>query len=798
MTSPLFGQVRTAINAEYVVERELGGGGMSHVFLAEERRFGRRVVVKVLRPDLAASVSADRFEREIRLAAQLQDPRIVPLLTAGSVDGLAFYTMPFVDGESLRARLGRGRVPIDEAIDILRDVALALDYAHRRQVVHRDIKPENILLTGRTAVVTDFGIAKAITAATAGSVRGTMTLVGTVIGTPAYMAPEQASGEEVDTRTDLYAWGVVAYEMLSGVHPFAAHATAQSLIAAHIAEEPAPLSQRAPEVPAPLASLVSATLAKERDERPASAGELVRVLDGLTSKPARDGAPRRARWLTGAAALGGALVLVAAGTWALIGRHDESQRRADRGTNAPRSIAVLPFVSTDRDSANEYFGVGMAEELTTAFARVPGLRVASRGSPSRFRDAGAPIGEIARQLGVATILEGSVRRAGDRIRVTARLVDPRDGTILWSDEYDRRRAEVFDVQDEMANAIVTALRPRFSDSSSYPAARALRGTDDLAAYDLYLKGRYYFGRRGELGLPTAITYFEQAIARDPRFARAWAGLSMAQVTLPFFSNLPADSLLKLAARSAERALQLDSTLSDAYLARAYALKGEWRWKEAEPQFQNALALAPDDAAVRHWYGVYLYVLGRTDEALTQLRRGRELDPLSSAVGTDLHYLLYMMRRDDEAIAEARRVMTIDSTRSDLTLQIGMADLARGHPDSAVTQFEKAARLGTGFDTRAFLSVAHRRLGRTRQADSLYTALLDSYRTDHSLGYAVAIAATSAGDFDRAIGAVKQTIESRSLFATELGFACDPIYDPLKKDPRFTRLLTGAGMKVCAS
>src|SRR5205823_319801 len=269
------------------------------------------------------------------------------------------------------------------------------------------------------------------------------------------------------------------------------------------------------------------------------------------------------------------------------------------------SLAVLPFTSPDRDSANAYFGAGMAEELTTAFARVPGLRVASRGSASRFQDAGTTDAEIASQLGVRSILEGTVRRSGDRIRVTARLVDPKDGTVLWADRYDRRLVEIFDLQDEMAHAIVTALGPTLGDTAQLAAARAVRGTNDLGAYDLYLKGRYYWGRRGETGLRMAVGYFERALARDSSFARAWAGLSMAQVVLPYFTSLPADSLLALASQNAERALRLDSTLADAHLARAYALKTQWRWEESEHEFKLALTLAPDDATIHHWYGVLL-------------------------------------------------------------------------------------------------------------------------------------------------------------------------------------------------
>ncbi len=337
-------ELQASLGTEYTVERELGGGGMSRVFVAEERRLGRRVVVKVLSPELGSGLSADRFEREIRLSAQLQDARIVPLLRAGRVQDLPYYTMPYVEGESLRERLRRARVPLDEALRILRDLALALEYAHARQVVHRDIKPENVLLSGRTAVVADFGIAKAITAATLDGSAGTLTGRGVVVGTAGYMAPEQAAGDPVDQRADLYAWGVIAYETLSGVHPFADLATAQALMAAHIADAPVPLARRRPELPAALSALVDRCLAKDPAQRPADASVLVGALDAAEHPPER----RRSRLAPAAAAAALALALaVAGGAWAyrrLRERdwaRDEALPQADRLRAADRDLAAF-------------------------------------------------------------------------------------------------------------------------------------------------------------------------------------------------------------------------------------------------------------------------------------------------------------------------------------------------------------------------------------------------------------------------------------------------------------------------
>jgi serine/threonine-protein kinase len=401
MPDSLRDRLQASLGAAYIIERELGGGGMSRVFVAEETRFRRRVVIKVLSPELAAELSAERFEREIALAAGLQQANIVPVITAGEVGELPFYSMPFVDGESLRARLQRGRVPRDEAISILRDVARALAYAHAQGVVHRDIKPENVLLSGGAAVVTDFGIAKALSAARTQAPGGTLTQIGTSLGTPGYMAPEQAAGDEVDHRADLYAWGVMAYEVLSGSHPFAGKATAQQLIAAHIAEVPPTLRRAAPDVPAPLAALVMQTLEKAPAARPASANIVVDALGGTATtgegaSPLRRADARTRRIMIAVVAV---LAVTAGAAMAIRSRGQEQSADSDAAPKTITTLAVLPFVNTGGDSADEYFSDGMTEELALALARLPGLRIAGRTSSFSFKGKNATAPEVGRATG---------------------------------------------------------------------------------------------------------------------------------------------------------------------------------------------------------------------------------------------------------------------------------------------------------------------------------------------------------------------------------------------------------------
>ena len=546
----------------YTIERELGGGGMSSVFIAEETALGRRVVIKILPPELAHAVSGERFRQEIRFAARLTHPHIVPLLAAGESDGLPYYTMPYVEGESLRARLARGPLPLAEVVSLLRDVARALAYAHEHGVVHRDIKPDNVLLTAGTAMVTDFGVAKALSAATGAGRTGTTTL-GVVLGTPAYMAPEQGAGDPAtDHRADLYAFGCLAYEALTRAPPFAGRSPAE-LIAAHAIKPPDPLARRRPDVPPALAELVMHCLAKRPADRPQSAAEVLQALDDV---PLRTRAPRR-RTLAIVAAM-----LAIIGGLAVV----FSNRQGTVPAGGPlHSVAVLPFVNTGGDPEDEYFSDGMTDELAHALAGLPDLRVAGRTSSYAYKGKAATVQEIGRALGVRGVIAGTVRRAGDRLRVTVQLSSASDGFQRWSHEYERRAADVFEVQDELTRAIVAELEPTLRGTARQVASER-RGTGDPAAYEHYLRGRYFWQRRGAPGLLKAIDEFRAAIARDSAFARAWAGIALVYVVLPSYHAVDADSLTQLGIAAARRALALDSTVADAHLALASALQNEVR------------------------------------------------------------------------------------------------------------------------------------------------------------------------------------------------------------------------------
>jgi serine/threonine-protein kinase len=760
---------------------------MARVFVAHETRLDRKVVIKVLNPGPASVVSAERFEQEIRLAARLQDPRIVPVLGAGETGGLPYYTMPLVDGESLRERMRRGRLPLAESISILRDVALALGHAHETGIVHRDIKPDNILLSRGTAMVTDFGIAKALASSTAAGARETLTQAGLTLGTPAYMAPEQAAGDDVDHRADIYAWGVVAYELLAGEHPFAGRTSSQSMVAAHIADPIPPLATRAPSVPAALAALVERALRKDPSQRPPDAATLVAALEEVAT-----GTPSQRLWVVSVVV---AIALVAV-VGALVLRPRSAADVPDGGSRY-RSVAIMPFVSLGGDTADAYLGEGLADELVTTLALLPDLRVlARRPTPQPGARRLSPQ-EVGRVLGVHAVLDGTLQRSAGQLRVRATLTRAGDGTVIWSRAYDRNAGDMFGLQDEVATAIAAELRGALTGERAYVPAGVPRGTRDAKAYDLFLRARYAWNRRGERGLRTAIDLFQQALARDSAFARAHAGLAMSYVVLPVFSaTIPTDTALARAQRSAARALQFDSSLADAHLAMAYVDKMHWRWNDAARHFDAAATLAPDDATVHHWYGVHLSAVGRVNDAVRELSLARSLDPFLPTIGADGAIALYASRRYAEARAEIQRAFVLDTAKSDTWFVLGMIQLAQGHADSAVRSIETAGQLGSGFELRPFLSAAYRARGDTASANASYGEIQRDYAAGRALAYEMAIAAAAAGDRDAALEAVARIVRDRDPLVTELSFPCDPLFDSLKADPRFARLLEGAGMSVC--
>jgi eukaryotic-like serine/threonine-protein kinase len=775
-------QLQKTLSDSYTLERELGGGGMSRVFLADELRLGRKVVVKVLSPELAAGVSAGRFEREIRVAASLQQANIVPVLSAGDAGGVPYYTMPYVKGESLRARLSRdGALPVGEAVAILRDVAKALAYAHSEGIVHRDIKPDNVLLSHGTAVVTDFGIAKAISASRTAAGAATLTQVGTSIGTPAYMSPEQAAGDpDMDHRTDVYAFGCMAYEMLTGHPPFAGMSP-QRVLAAHLAETPKPVRELRPETSPSLASLVSRCLAKRAVDRPASANEILQTLGAIatpsgghvmTATPAERRSGRRSVALGSVVAV--LVVLMLATAWWRV-------RGAFAG-HVDRSTAVLPLANLSGDKANDYFGEGLAEEITDALSKA-GVRVIGRSSAGALAAKGLDAGEIAKQLGVAYVLQGSVQQAGDHVRITMNLTSARDGATTWSQKYDEPFKDVFAIQDSIAHSVANALKLTLAGSAGATLVR--KETNDPEAHALYLQGLYQWNRRTVQTLYQAINLFEQAVRRDPNYARAYAGIAMAYVVLPVYNDAPTDSMLSKAIDAARRAIAIDSTLSEPHAVLGWASAAVFDNAAAERSFANALRLDSSFATAHFWHAVLLGHLGRGDESIREAKRARALEPTSLIIQNGLAQQFYNARQYAAADSVESALVAFDSTFQQASLQRGRILAEQGHFDQAIALLEPLSHQSNlrSAEKLGVLAYAYTRAGRAAAARATLARLPRD--TIVSTGGMVAVTLDALGDRDAAVAMFRRAVAHHDPWLWVYGRSAP--YDGLRKDPRLTAL-----------
>ncbi|CAN5879389.1 serine/threonine-protein kinase [soil metagenome] len=756
---------------------------MATVYLARDLKHDRPVALKVMHSDLAAALGPERFLREIRLCARLQHPHILAVLDSGAIEVRAggqeqlWFTMPYVEGESLRGRLAReGQLPVADAVRIAREVADGLHCAHQHGVIHRDIKPENILLSGGHALIADFGIARALAAGEERADR--LTETGVTLGTPHYMSPEQATGERaVDARSDIYSLGCVLYEMLAGEPPFTG--PSQQAILYKRLTGPAPHPSTVRDIPAAVDLAVARALARAPADRFATSAEFAAALE--TAPHSETGSRTvlrrspRGRWLRGVALLT-VLSAVLVTTYFVLGRNEKG------GSPPPASAAVLPFVDLSPDKDQEYFSDGLTEELITSLSQVEGLRVAARTSSFQFKGRSPDVREVGRTLDVGAVLEGSVRKSGNQLRITTQLVNVTDGYQLWSRSYDRELTDVFAVQEEIARAIVEALRVELGVADG--AALSAVPTQDLEAYDLYLKGRFAWNQRSAAALPEAVRYLEQAVARDSGFARAWAGLADAYILSVPYAGAPREDTWPKARAAATRALALDGTLAEAHTSLAYGtMIYEWDWPAAEASFRRAIAANPNYATGHHWYADFLAGRGRLEESLREMRRAHALDPLSRIIGAELAWIYSLMGRTDEAQAQIRRTLALDPNYPHGHLILGLAFIAEGRYAEAIDPLRRAIELGGDYDpANGALIMAYARSGDRATALKLMGELTEREKKGEFGPFALAIAHTGLGDPGRAIEELHRAIDRRDIFLPEVFF--DPVLHPLRADPRF--------------
>ncbi|MGK2935774.1 MAG: protein kinase domain-containing protein [Gemmatimonadaceae bacterium] len=789
MTDPsanLFAALQESLGSSYAIERELGGGGMSRVFVARETALGRKVVLKVLPPELAASVNADRFKREIQMAAQLQHSCIVPVLATGTAAGLPYYTMPFVEGESLRAKLDReGELPLPEIIRYMRDMLEALSHAHEQGLVHRDIKPDNVLLSKHHALVADFGVAKALAASTnAGA--GSLTSLGVALGTPAYMAPEQAAADPaVDRRADLYAVGAVAYEMLTGQKMFSARSPA-AMLAAQATETPEPVEKRRPNTPPALAALVMWLLQKRPADRPRSAEDALRELESMNTPSAglapttatRVSRPARG-WPSRRIIAYGFIVAIAAGlfaSWYATRQRDASG--AD--PNTPRSIAVLPFANIGGSPDNEYLSDGLSEELIGALSKVEGLQVAARSSSFSFKGKNEDVRSVGTKLGVSTVLGGSVRRAGNRLRVSAQLTNVSTGYNLWSDTYDREMTDVFGLQEDISRAIVQALAVRLA-SASKGTQIVKRTTADPEAYELYLRGRYLLKQR-ETSLVPAREHFERAIARDSTFAAAYAGLAETMyVASTWGYGVPLEALAA-AESNARRAVELDNALTDAYVVLGIVQCVRGAFDDADARFRRAISLDPRSGRLHYFHALCLTRQGLPGKALAAARIATELEPLNPQLFVALIRAYTMGNRPREALAARQSALELAPNLTSLHTQASAAYVLLRDADALDSLAERTAGSGTA-DSQLGALYWHALAAAVRGDTARARALVSPYVRNPPAGRMMTLF--------RVFSALRDESETLRLIELAYSHGADqtsevnyPEFDWLRPNPRF--------------
>jgi eukaryotic-like serine/threonine-protein kinase len=826
----------------YEIRSLLGKGGMGEVYLAHDLTLHRKVALKVLRADLTTKKERlKRFEREAFAASRLNHPNILTIYEIGREDNYHFIVTEFVEGESLGQHLRRTTFKLHEILEIGIQIASALAAAHTAGIMHRDIKPDNIMLRrDRLVKVLDFGMAKlsepeGVDVDTQMLTKElSITKPGIVMGTPHYMSPEQARGLPMDSRSDIWSLGVVLYVLVSGQLPFSGK-TLSDVIAAILAKEPPALAVYTPEVPDELERIIKKALRKEQEERYQLVKDLEMDLKSLKQRmefeaelersgkteknrdSGRGATPpegtatettQDAAMPTNSAASHvrttssaeyvlseikrhkrGVLVLVMFVVMTVALAYFAYTRYAsgsDRG--AITSLAVLPFANESNDPEKEYLSDGISESLISRLSQLPGVKVIANSSSSRFKGKATDPQEVARALGVTSIMTGRVSQRGDNLLISVELIDGRDGTHVWGEQYNRKATDLLAVQAEISRVIAEKLRLRMTAGQQQQVAR--NETVNPQAYELLLRGRFYRSKGGTLDRKQAAEYFNQAIAIDPAYALAYAELSNSYRTLIGSSTLDPKEYLPKAEAAAQKAIELDDSLADAHYALANLKTYAWEWAAAESEYKRAIELNPNLALAHRWYATYLSLLTRHEQAVAEIKRARELDPLSPGVNATVGYIYFSARQYDQAIESLKKSLEIDQNYPYPHLFLGFTYAAKGMYREAIAAYQEAIRLGLDSpSTQINLGAAYARAGDRERAQAILKRL-QTNREYVSPGQ-LALLYGNMGEREQAFASLEKAYEEHDLQLQYLGVS--PGYDPLRPDPRFLNLMRRVGL-----
>jgi serine/threonine protein kinase/tetratricopeptide (TPR) repeat protein len=776
----------------YRIEGKIGEGGMGVVYRARDERLDRDVALKVLPTGTLADEGArKRFRKEALALAKLNHPDVEAVYDFDTQDGVDFLAMEYIPGVTLSDKLAAGPLPEKEVVRLGSQLAEGLGAAHEQNIVHRDLKPGNlrIMADGRLKIL-DFGLAKLVRPDSDAAVTESVTETKAGAGTLPYMAPEQLQGAAVDARTDIYATGCVLYEMATGRLPFQDRLS--TALADAILHRPTPPPGRLkPDLSPRLEEIILKCLEKEPGSRYQSSRELLvdlRRLGAPTVEFSPRRGPRVSAWLWRRTAWGAGIVVVVllAVLFGLNvgGLRERLLERAGAGQIS--SLAVLPLENLSHDPEQEYFVDGMTEALITDLSKISALRVISRTSVMQYKGKHKPLPEIARELMVDAVVEGSVLRAGERVRITAQLIRAVPEQHLWANSYDRELRDVLAVHSEVARAIANEIRVTLTpqESARLTSTRAVVPE----AHEAYLKGRYYWNKRTKEGLRRGLEFFQQAIEKDPNYAAGYAGLADYYNVLPFYASVSPTEAYPKARTAALKALELDDMLGEAHASLAYVLyRFDWDWAGADREFKRALALNPSNATVHHWYGTYLAGLGRMDEALAELERARKLDPYSLIINRDSGLLLFYARRYDEAIEQLQKALDLDPSFDMAQYVLGRVYAQKARYPEAVARCEKSAsQSGRSSNILAALGFVYAQAGRRTEAQKILKELQRRSETTYVSGVRFAWIHVSLGEKERALAWLEKAFSDRD---PEMGWIrVEPWLDPLRTDPRFQDLV----------